>query len=596
MEAISSTLGMKLPRNFFDLSQTHVFTCKAGLIYPIFVEVLFPGDLIKVRNEAVIRQMPTISPSFSRFKIKFWDFVVAIRNLDKDIYRFMSGFKEYTSEVRWDKPLPRWIPSDIEKTRPGTLWDFLQNPINCIPDNDSCQIDYMRQAYGYIWDIYFRNETRQDSILTDGEPGSWTGEDLLYVNWDRDYITTSLPKQQMGDPSAIPLVGIGSTVYNGEIFNEVLDTSDNIKIQYLQNGNSRPVATATFNPNQGEGNGAFQLDFKNKRAGTYEENKMLSTATPKNRDKLLEYLNNNTIDFGTAGTILISQIRESIAIQCMNEINAIAGIRDDEFLDAHWGESPTNAALQYPEIFGKEVCSLITSEVLQTSQTTKGENGSALGEMGGHGIAVGQGNEHKFYSREFSIYMKLMYIKPETLYSKQGAKRKLTQKSLYDFPFPELNHISMQPIYARELLCASEYYPYSDDNGITMKKGNKDNTAENWNAKEIGFVNNFAWYKTNENIISGLLNAERYYTNADGTGEMHGQTNLSNWTEARIFSIKDGERPLVNDSFLKCQPDTRNYNVEDEDQFIVWHKNIVSSWRTMSLKGMPSSLGMIQGL
>lgn len=579
MEAISSTLGMKLPRNYFDLSQIHVFTCKAGYIYPIFAEILFPGDLIKVRNQAVIRQMPTISPSFSRFKIKFWDFVVAIRNLDKDIYRFMSGYKEYTSEVKWNKPLPRWIPSNIEKTRPGTLWDFLQNPINCIPDEDSCQIDYLRQAYGYIYDIYFRNEARQESILIEGEPGSWTGEDLLQVNWDRDYITTSLPKQQMGDPSAIPLVGIGSAIYNGEPFNEIIDESS------INLGKSGPEYPANINYNIGDN--IFRTDIPTTGL------KVKLPTEAKNRDKLKEYLNKNTIDFGTAGTILISQIRESIAIQCMNEINAIAGIRDQEFLDAHWGEAPSNEALQYPEIFGKEVCSLITSEIVQTSEST---DKSALGEMGGHGLAVGEGNEHKFYSREFSIYLKLMYIKPETLYSKQGAKRKFTQKSIYDFPFPELNHISMQPVYARELLCASSKFPYSTDNGITLQAGDIDPTAEDWNAKEIGFVNNFQWYKENLNIISGLINAEQYYANAQGTGKILAQSNLSNWTEARIFSIKNEERPLINDSFLKCNPDKRNYNVTDEDQFVVWHKNIVNSWRTMSLKGMPSSLGMINGL
>ena len=585
MEAISTTLGMKLPRNYFDLTQTHVFTCKAGYIYPIFQELLFPGDLIKVRNEAVIRQMPTISPSFSRFKIKFWDFVVAIRNLDKNIYRFMSGFKEYTSEVKWDKPLPRWEPSNIEKTRPGTLWDFLQNPIDCIPDEDSQQIDYFRQAYGYIWDIYFRNETRQDSILIDGEPGSWEGEDLLFVNWDRDYITTSLPRQQMGDPSAIPITGIGSSVWNTE-FNEMLDNPGYIKIEPNNIAiETSPLTIKTPTVNF-EAVKPYGPNYHNSRIN-------LAETGPINRNNLKEYINNNTIDFGTAGTILISQIRETIAIQCLNEVNAISGIRDDEFLDAHWGESPSNQALQYPEIFGKEVASLITSEVLQTSETT---DKSALGEMGGHGLSVAQGNEHKFYSKEFSIYLKLMYIKPETLYSKQGAKRKFTQKSIYDFPFPELNHISMQPIYARELLCASNYFPYSVDKGKTLLKGNIDKTAEDWNSKEIGFVNNFQWYKENQNIISGLINSEQFYTSADGLGEINALSNLSNWTEARIFSIKDGERPLINNDFLKCQPDTRNYNVTEEDQFIVWHRNIVNSWRTLSLKGMPSSMGMIGGL
>lgn len=590
MEAINSTLGMKIPRNYFDLSQIHGFTCKAGYIYPIFQEILMPGDLIKVRSEAVIRQMPTISPSYSRFKVKFWDFVVAIRNLDKNIYRFMSGFKEYTSEQEWKELLPRWTPSDINKTRPGTLWDFLQNPINCLPDEKSKQLDYFRQAYGYIWDVYFRNEARQDSILNeDREPGSWAGEDLLRVNWDRDYFTTSLPRQQMGDPSAIPLVGIGSAVWETGIDKSIYPDS------LFKKGTNAFAGDLYVGTRDDTGTVPYPLGIQHITASAggdffigEKEGTNANDYKAKGINITKEELNNNKIDFGTAGTILISQIREMIALQCMSEINAIAGIRDDEFLEANWGERPSNDALQYPDIFGKEVASIITSEVLQTSQTT---DSSALGEMGGHGLAVKEGGQHKYYAKEFCIYMKLMYIKPETLYGKQGAKRKFTQFEKYDFPFPQLNHISMQPIYARELLCASTKIPVYHSSGI--EAGVEDSTAETWNNTVIGFVPNFQWYKENQNIISGLLNQEQLYKTNSLNAEIHYNENLSNWTEARFFDIRHGYRPVINDGFLKCEPDTRNYNVTDEDQFIVWHHNIVDAWRSMSLKGLPSSLGMI---
>ena len=208
------SVGLTIPRNYFDISQEHVFTAEAGIIYPVYSTILIPGDVIKVKNECVIRQMPTLSPSYSRFKVRFWDFAVAIRNLDKNIYRFLSGFEEYTSDYEWNEPLPKWNPSDIQKTRPGTLWDFLENPVNCIPEQKFQQIDYFRQAYGYIWDIYFRNETRQNSILEKGQPGSWKGEDLLRVNYDRDYFTTSLPKQVLGTPMAIPVSGKTSAIFN----------------------------------------------------------------------------------------------------------------------------------------------------------------------------------------------------------------------------------------------------------------------------------------------------------------------------------------------------------------------------------------------
>ena len=92
---IGETVGITIPRNYFDLSQEHIFTAEAGIIYPIYSTMLLPGDVIKISNQCVIRQQPTINPSFSNFKVRFWDFVVAIRNLDKNIYRFLSGYTEY---------------------------------------------------------------------------------------------------------------------------------------------------------------------------------------------------------------------------------------------------------------------------------------------------------------------------------------------------------------------------------------------------------------------------------------------------------------------------------------------------------------------
>ena len=50
------------------------------------------------------------------------------------------------------------------------LWDFLDYPINCLPDKDSLPLDFKRRAYNYIIDQYFLNQTAQDSILDDGDP------------------------------------------------------------------------------------------------------------------------------------------------------------------------------------------------------------------------------------------------------------------------------------------------------------------------------------------------------------------------------------------------------------------------------------------
>ena len=572
---IGESVGLTIPRNYFDLSQEHVFTAEAGLIYPIYSTILIPGDVIKVKNECVIRQMPTISPSFSRFKVRFWDFAVAIRNLDKNIYRFLSGFEEYTSDVPWTAPLPKWEPSNIQKTRPGSLWDFLENPVNCIPEQKFQQIDYFRQAYGYIWDIYFRNETRQDSILEKGQPGSWKGEDLLRVNYDRDYFTTSLPRQVLGTPMAVPITGNLNAVFDTSIMNTTSNYS-------LSSENKLTIA----------GMGDKTANNIVRWGMAIDPSISVGEASKQFNDELS---NNNTIAIQNAATVLLSQLTEMLAMESMHLINAIAGIRDDEFLSAHWGISPSNEALQYPIPFGKDEISLITETVFQTAPNQNTREG--VGEMFGKGTAVGESNTNTYHAKEFCIYMKLMYIKPETIYGGQGISREKCQNSMYDFPFVELNHLAMQPIYGAELLCASSKLPKSTDNGMTLTATDEDTTATAYNNRVIGFATNFSWYTEKRPKVSGLFIQEQYY---DNTGNVKTKDNLYNWTEARFFSIKDTERPIINDNFLQCKIDNRNYQIVDDTiercQFMVWHNNIVDSWRSMSSKRLPSMLGVTEGL
>ena len=99
--------------------------------------------------------------------------------------------------------------------------------------------------------------------------------------------------------------------------------------------------------------------------------------------------------------------------------------------------------------------------------------------------------------------------------------------------------------------------------------------------------------------MSGLFIQEQYFAGA-GQEEVKTKDNLYNWTEARFFSIKPNERPIINNDFLQCKLDNRNYQIVDNtierSQFMVWHNNIVDSWRSMSSKRLPSMLGVTEGL
>nr|DAK50603.1 MAG TPA: Major capsid protein [Microviridae sp.] len=562
---MEGTTGLSIPKAFFDLSQEHIFTAEAGLIYPIYSELLMPGDTIEVENQCIVRQQPTINPSFTNYEVKFWDFAVAVRNLDPDFYRFLSGFAEYTSEVAWDKPLPKWKPTDISKTKIGTLWDFLENPVNCIPEDQFCQLDYFRQAYGYIYDIYFRNETRQKSILNKlEEPGSWTGEDLLRINYDKDYFTTSLPKQSLGAQQAVPISGITKAVWNQE---DLIFAQGNYAVSGVVSKVGQTGFLMHSDPGMDEKEGAVEL------------------------------LNQNTVDLKDSASVLLKDLTNMLAMEALSTINAIAGIRTDEFLDANWGESPSSEVLQYPIPFGRSVMNIITSEVLQTANNTNERDG--VGDMYGHGMGVGESAGSRFHAKEFCIYMKLMYIKPNTTYGGQGIVKSKCQNSKYDFPFPILNHLSMQPIYASELLYAPNKKPTSNDNGVTITEGEEDPSASVYNNRIIGYKPVFEEYTSKRDKVSGLFIQEQYY-DAKDSNKLKTKDNLYNWTEARFFSIEENKRPIINDDFLQVRMDNRNYQVVDNTiertQFLCWHKNIVGCWRSMDKTRMPTMLGVTEGL
>lgn len=571
--------GISLPRNFFDLSQSIVFTANTGLIYPIYQLLLMPDDLIEVESELVARQIATLAPSYANFVVKTYDIVVSLRSLFKDIYRFMSGFKEYTTKKKYEEPLPRWTGETANK-RAGELWDFLENPINCLPTETSQQLDFYRQAYGYIWDMLFRNEARQDSILVDGEPGSWKGESLLRINWDRDYFTTSLPSPQLGEPIGIPITGIGSAVwedfklyapvqapekYNVVVGNKIQDTQNKYNIQVASNTTPGTALTA------------------------------ITDLTAK--------INNNTIDFKNAGSLFISQIRESTALQVFGEINAIAGIKDDEFLKAHYGTAPKDENLLYPEVFGKNVINLLTSAITQTSETTET---SQLGDLAGQGLAVGESKRTVYHAKEFGIYFKLLYVKPNTMYGNQGSKKEYTQVTKFDFPLPILNHMSMQPIEQRELVATSKKFPQWDGTKTQINYTIENPKADQLDKTIIGYAEPYEWGRQKMPRVNGFAQLEIAFKPEIKSADQMTTANLDyvyndyNWTEARYFSIAEDGLPKINDDFLKCKLDNRNYHAKDDRvlkyDFIIWHNNKVKAWRTLSQKGMPSSLGILLGV
>lgn len=577
MTEISDIESVQIPRAYFNRDQIKITSMEAGLIYPIDAQLLLPNDLIELDTQAVIRQQPTRKPSYTEYRLQTRTFVVAIRNLWKDIYRFMTGYKEYSLTAKFEEPLPTWTPTDISKTMPGTLWDMLGYPTDCIPDKDSLPMSFWKDAYNYIWDLYFRDQTKQTSILVDGEPASSTNEDLLRIGYDNDYFIEVLPFQALTDPIALPLTGQTKATFTNDItITGLLPGGQNLKTPVITWDND----TTAFTGIGGRGQDGSQVKLKDNQYLHVEAQNLT---------------NNNYVDMANISSVLISDLRYAFALQLYAEMNARGGIRDNEFLLLHYGVAPSDETLGRPKYLGGSTVNILTSEVLQTSETSTTE---PLGQMGGHGLGAGEGGKINYHAKEYCVLLTLAYIKPNTIYGGQQMPKEFSLKSLYDFPLPIFGHLSEQPVYGRELMCKSTKKPMVDTTDATLKTyaGDDQTTeAKKYNGLILGYNPVYEWArKRTPAQIHGLLKMQQRYKK-DNPTEILKTYNLYDWADSRIFDITT--EPRINDKFIQVEIDNRNFTIIDDtinkSQFIVWFNNKCDAWRPISKLGTPGRVDHI---
>jgi len=254
-------------------------------------------------------------------------------------------------------------------------------------------------------------------------------------------------------------------------------------------------------------------------------------------------LNQNTVDLSTVPTFDVNDLRLAFQIQKWLERNARAGVRYTEFLQAHFGVYPRDERLQRPEYIGGTKNPVIVSEVLQTSST---DATSPQGNMAGHGINVQQGYVGKYHVKEYGLIMGLMSVMPKPAYM-QGINRQWLRETRYDFYFPEFANLSEQAIMTAEIYGVS---------------GTSEQTAR----KVFGFQGRYDEMRVKQNLITGDFRDTFNY-----------------WHLGREFD----DVPLLNGSFVKCNPTKRYLAVQNEPAFLCNFGNVIKAFRPLPVIAEP---------
>lgn len=500
----------------FNLTHAHKMSGDMGYLYPTCVLPVMPGDRVNINVEAVIRFMPMVAPVLHEIYATFDFYQVPFRIIDDTFVDFITGGEDGLDST---SP-PRWNPTHANKTEEGDLWDHLGFPANVTPS--LLPVDWPRRAYFKIWNWHYRNINLQDEVDYTTIAGA---EDLKLRNWPSDYFTSALPFQQRGIAPGLPITG----TYDAGLYPALEIEVSGKNIQHTASG------TSVF-----AGRKADSSNFTDVQA--------LRTR----------------VDFSTAVTMDIADLREAIQIQRFMEINARSGAHFNDFLRGQFDIAPVDRTLQEPEFIGRVTMPVFVDEVLSNSESLVPSDDSVstpVGAMAGKGLSIGSNYVGSTRVEEPGLIMGIMSVLPKAAYQ-QGIHRPWLIQSKYDYPFPVFANLSEQKIMTGELYCDG-----TGDGGDLVGDGS-----------DLAFQGRYDEYRIMHDSVHGLLKKT--------------SGGLAHWHMGRIF----GSQPALNGTFIQADCSTmktRCMAVPSQDTFVANVGNIISCTRALPLFANPSLMERI---
>lgn len=443
--------GNRPGRSVFDLTYSHITTCEMGQLVPMVCDEMVPGDELRIRSELVIRMQPLIAPCMHEIRAYMHYWYVPYRLLDEDWELIITGGPDGLD----DTPVPTWEPTTGAGAMNGvgSLWDYLGFPPGVDPDG-AYPMDYPRRAYNLVYNEWYRDQNLIAEVPL-------SNESVLNRAYHKDYFTSALPWLQRGVAPALPLSGLASVSFDGDVY---------APLKYDREANDLTADRTAGN--------AYFNTIKT-TLSTAKSNKLIEALVPKSG------LDLNEIDMSTVGTFTLTDLRYTASVQRALELSARAGVRYTEFLSSVFGVRPLDSRLQRPEYIGGASVPVIISEVLQSSQTDE----TPQGTMAGHGLGVDAQKSGRYHAEEYGLIIGILSIMPAPMYQ-QGIDRQWLRRSRYDFYRPEFACLSEQGIEMAEI--------YATDVAVD-------------NREIFGFSGRFDEMRIKRNRVSGLMRTDLKY-------------------------------------------------------------------------------------
>ena len=584
-DIFDSYRAVRPERSAQDIGNTHVTDFRQGDIIPIDYYDCIPGDRFNMNADCKVRLDPMVVPPYARMTGKVRTFFVPYRTLQKEFSKVFTGGRSGNDY----EPMLFINLRYLSKADFNSLYDYFRLPVG-LSDNDQVDnyiVAYYILAYIKIWNDYFRNPTLDVEIdvlertiyyktvggeekttftfpLVDVGNGiqgydctTFIRECLGYlstdkasteapntsgynpsvkpihsgcarINYDRDYFTASLPTSIHGDAPVVPIDFSGAeiTARNPDF---ILQTSDRT---------DQPVVLSTDNLGIVSG-GEFIISNAN-LSGSVSGSNVSLTPNPHTHTFTVSHAfpnfkTSNIVDVlqvgGAATTSLVwNELRTVAQLTVFKEQLNYSGSRYVDALFAIYGIAPNDKTVDRAQFIGGFNFNIVTSEVLQTSETAT----TPLGSYAGHGIARDYGRIGSKLIDEFGCIISCFYVNNTPLYS-QGVRKDWLKKDIMDFVIPMFVNLGDKEVLTKEL-----YYT-----------GNPANDN-----KIFGFQRQYNDYRYTPDVVTGSM---RPYASTQGWSNKE-------FTQARSFT----STPVLSSQFIKqdsTASDRIFADIENKPQF-----------------------------
>lgn len=497
-----------IPRSQFNRSHTHKTTFDAGLLIPIYVDEVLPGDTFNLNMTLFARLATPIFPIMDNMSLDVFFFFVPYRLVWDNWAKFCGEQRDPDDSIAFT------IPQMTEATGAGVL--AVPDHMGIPPGKTNTSVNALpMRSYNLIFQEWFRDENLQDAITVnrgDG-PETMTNYRTLRSRGKRhDYFTSCLPwpqKQTLG--VSLP---IGETA---PVVRKTATTPIGLEIQDGVPSAQQGVSHMLSNVSPTEI--PMSMAFPGATGTAPEQNVFWGTDTGLETD----------LSSATAATI--NSLRTAFQIQKLLERDARGGTRLTELIRSHFGVSSPDSRLQRSEYLSGGSVPLMVSAVART------EGATTVGDLSAFATAAQSGIGFNKSFTEHGTIIGLVSARADLTYQ-QGLHRMWSRLTRYDFYWPAFAGLGEQSVLNQEI-----FFQNDDAGGAPPNDDNH---------KVFGFQERWAEYRYHPSRISGLFRSD------------HAQT-IDPWHLSQKFTTL----PILGDTFIKDTPPVdRVIAVPSEPHFI----------------------------